>query len=296
MSSSERQSSGRVSASKLAPGLYVVATPLGNLGDLSPRAQAVLAGADVIACEDTRVTRKLCTALGIVARRLVRHDDHSAAATTPRLIAALRDGQIVALVSDAGTPLIADPGYTLVREARAAGVNVVAVPGPAAFVAALSIAGLPTDRVLFCGFPPAKAGPRQRDLAAMASIPATLVFYEAPHRLAESLAAMAAAFGGREAAVARELTKLFEEVRAAPLPALAAHYAQAGAPKGEIVVVIAPPAADAAPVAAADLDDQLTAALATMSVRDAAAAVAAASGLPRRQVYARALDLARQKP
>jgi 16S rRNA (cytidine1402-2'-O)-methyltransferase len=277
----------------LAPGLYVVATPLGNLGDMSPRARAVLADADIIACEDTRVTRKLCTALGIAPARLVRHDDHSAAETLPKLIAALRDGQIVALVSDAGTPLIADPGYLLVRAAREAGFGVVTVPGPAAFVAALSIAGLPADRVLFCGFPPSKPGPRQRDLAELATIPATLVFYEAPHRLAESLTAMAHAFGAREAAVARELTKLFEEVRAGTLPELAAQYTAAGAPKGEIVIVIAPPAADAAPIAAASLDEQLEAALATMSVRDAAAAVAAATGLPRRQVYARALELGR---
>jgi 16S rRNA (cytidine1402-2'-O)-methyltransferase len=260
---------------------------------MSPRARAVLADADIIACEDTRVTRKLCTALGIAPARLVRHDDHSAAETVPKLIAALRDGQIVALVSDAGTPLIADPGYLLVRAAREEGFGVVTVPGPAAFVAALSIAGLPADRVLFCGFPPPKAGPRQRELAELAAIPATLVFYEAPHRLAESLEAMAQAFGAREAAVARELTKLFEEVRTGSLPELASHYAAAGAPKGEIVIVVAPPAADAAPLAAASLDEQLESALATMSVRDAAAAVAAATGLPRRQVYARALELGR---
>jgi 16S rRNA (cytidine1402-2'-O)-methyltransferase len=284
----------RGSASKLPPGLYVVATPLGNLGDITARAIAVLGAADLIACEDTRVTARLLQALGIAAPRLVRYDDHAGDNAPTRLIEAVREGKAVALVSDAGTPLIADPGYRLVRAAQEAGLAVRTVPGPSAMVAAVSIAGLPTDRFLASGFLPQRAGPRRKALAELAAVPATLVIPEAPHRLAESLADMAELLGPREAVVARELTKLFEETRRGTLASLAAHYAESGAPKGEIVVVIAPPAAEAAADSEAQLDDRLAQALESESVRDAAAAVAAATGLPRRRVYARALELARK--
>jgi 16S rRNA (cytidine1402-2'-O)-methyltransferase len=283
----------RGGASKLAPGLYVVATPLGNLGDITARAVAVLREADLIACEDTRVTGRLLQALGIAAPRLVRYDDHAGDNASTRLLDAVRAGQAVSLVSDAGTPLIADPGYRLVRAAQEAGLPVRTVPGPSAMIAALSIAGLPTDRFLASGFLPQRTGPRRKALAELAAVPATLVIPEAPHRLAESLADMAEVLGPREAVVARELTKLFEETRRGTLDGLAAHYAANGPPKGEIVVVVAPPSGDTAPGDAA-LDDRLAVALQSESVRDAAAAVAAATGLPRRCVYARALELARK--
>jgi 16S rRNA (cytidine1402-2'-O)-methyltransferase len=284
----------RDGASKLPPGLYVVATPLGNLGDITARAIDVLRAADLIACEDTRVTARLLQALGIAAPRLVRYDDHAGDNAPTRLIEAVREGQAVALVSDAGTPLIADPGYRLVRAAQEAGLKVRTVPGPSAMVAALSISGLPTDRFLASGFLPQRAGPRRAALTELVAVPATLVIPEAPHRLAESLADMAAVLGPREAVVARELTKLFEETRRGTLESLAAHYAASGPPKGEIVVVIAPPAAGAAEDSEAELDERLAQALESESVRDAAATVAAATGLPRRRVYARALELARK--
>ncbi|HEX2113664.1 MAG TPA: 16S rRNA (cytidine(1402)-2'-O)-methyltransferase [Alphaproteobacteria bacterium] len=284
----------REGASKLAPGLYVVATPLGNLGDITARAIAVLRAADLIACEDTRVTARLLQALGIAGPRLIRYDDHAGDNAPMRLLEAVQHGKALALVSDAGTPLIADPGYRLVRAAQEAGLAVRTVPGPSAMVAALSIAGLPTDRFLASGFLPQRAGPRRKALAELAAIPATLVIPEAPHRLAESLADMAAVLGPREAVVARELTKLFEETRRGTLESLAAHYAASGPPKGEIVVVVAPPAEAAAVESEAMLDDRLARALESESVRDAAASVAAATGLPRRRVYARALELARK--
>jgi 16S rRNA (cytidine1402-2'-O)-methyltransferase len=297
MSSREKgEPSGRAGPSKLAPGLHVVATPLGNLGDITARAIAVLRAADLIACEDTRVTGRLLQALGLPKKRLVRYDDHAGDNAGSRLLDEVRAGAAVALVSDAGTPLIADPGYRLVRAAQEAGLPVRTVPGPSSLIAALSIAGLPTDRFLCSGFLPQRPGPRREALAELAPVPATLVIPEAPHRLAESLADMASVLGPREAVVARELTKLFEETRRGSLESLAAHYADAGAPKGEIVIVIGPPAAaPAAEDASAALDAQLTRALETESVRDAAAAVAAATGLPRRRVYARALELARSR-
>lgn len=280
---------------KLEPGLYLIATPLGNLGDITRRAIVVLSQADIVACEDTRVTRRLLAALGISARRLVRYDDHSAERVRPSLIEAVGHGKTVALVSDAGTPLIADPGYRLVRAAHEAGLLVNAVPGPSAVVTALAVSGLPCDRFLFCGFLPPKAGPRARALETVKTVPASLVVFEAPHRLPAALASMAAVLGPREATVARELTKLHEEVRRGTLATLAAHYAEAGAPKGEVVIVVGPPTDAPPPDAADDLDAQLEMALAKMSLRDAAAAVATASGRPRREVYARALALARGK-
>jgi 16S rRNA (cytidine1402-2'-O)-methyltransferase len=294
MSSRDKSEPNRhAGASKLAPGLYVVATPLGNLGDISRRAKEVLTEADLVACEDTRVTGRLFQALGLTPPRLVRYDDHAGEDTRAMLLDQVREGKTVALVSDAGTPLIADPGYRLVRAAHDAGLRVMTVPGPSAMIAALSIAGLPSDRFLCSGFLPQRPGPRRKALAELAAVPATLVIPEAPHRLAESLADMAAVLGPREAVIARELTKLFEETRRGALDALATHYAEAGPPKGEVVVVIGPPLDSDRETAAESLDDRLASALETESVRDAAAAVAAATGLPRRQVYARALELAR---
>jgi 16S rRNA (cytidine1402-2'-O)-methyltransferase len=271
----------------LCPGLYIVATPIGNLGDLSPRAAAVLAGAALIAAEDTRVTAKLLAHIGVRVPMQAYHD-HSDEAVRPGLIArALREA--VALVSDAGTPLISDPGYRLVREARAAGVNIVTLPGPCAAIAALTLAGLPTDRFLFAGFLSAKAAARRSELAELGAIRATLVFYESGPRLAASLAAMAETLGDRPAAVAREISKRFEEAVTGNLSELAARYA-AAPPRGEIVIVVGPPEAPP-PADAAALDAALAGALARGSVKAAVAEVAATLGLPRQAVYARALAL-----
>jgi len=255
------------------------------------RALDTLRAADLIAAEDTRVFAKLASHHGIAAPT-VAYSDATQDANEPRLLRALAEGKRVALVSDAGMPLISDPGYRLVRAALAAGHGVTAVPGPSAVPMALALSGLPTDRFFFGGFLPAKAGERRRMIAEAAQIPATLVFFEAPHRLAASLADLAELLGDRPAAVARELTKLFEEVRREPLSALATHYAQAEV-KGEIALVIGPPGA-APPPAAEALDAALRQALASASVKDAAAEVAARFGLRRREVYARALELKRQ--
>lgn len=270
-----------------SPGLYIVATPIGNLGDLSPRAAAVLGAADVIAAEDTRVTARLLAHLGI-KRPMIAYHDHVAAHVRPALVArAARE--VVALVSDAGTPLISDPGYKLVREARAAGVMVTTLPGPCAAIAALTLAGLPTDRFLFAGFLPAKAQARGEAIAELAALRATLVFYESGPRLAATLDALAQGLGDRPAAVAREISKLFEETITGTLSELAADV-RARPRKGEMVIVVAPPAP--APAAdAATLDAALTAALAGDSLKSAVASVSAALGLPRATVYARALAL-----
>ncbi|MFK8254082.1 16S rRNA (cytidine(1402)-2'-O)-methyltransferase [Ancylobacter terrae] len=279
-----------ISAPRLAPGLHVVATPIGNLGDITLRALETLAGADLIACEDTRVSRRLMERYGIETP-LVAYHDHNAEAVRPRLLARLADGGTVALISDAGTPLVSDPGYKLVEAAIGAGHPVVPLPGASASLAALVAAGLPTDRFFFEGFLPPKQGARRTRLGELAAIPATLVIYESGPRLPDSLADLAAVLGPRPAAVCRELTKTFEEVRRAPLDALVAHYAEAGAPKGEIVVVIGPPLKRAA--SDEDVETALRAALETLSVKDAASAVAAATGRPKRDIYARALVLAR---
>jgi 16S rRNA (cytidine1402-2'-O)-methyltransferase len=279
---------------KPAPGLYVVATPIGNARDLTLRARDILGAVDIVAAEDTRQTRKLLDIHGIrrEPRSILPYHDHNGAAQRPRLLAALAEGRSVALVSDAGTPLVADPGFRLTVEAAAAGHAVFAVPGASALLAALAVAGLPTDRFLFAGFPPPRDGARRRFLAELAAVPASLVLYESPRRLAACLAAMAETLGaGRDAAVCRELTKRFEETRRGTLAELAAHYAAVPAPKGEVVVVVGPPGAVV--LGAGELDAALAAALPGGSVRDAAATVAAALGLPRRQVYARALELAR---
>lgn len=268
-------------------GLYVVATPIGNLEDITLRALRILKGAALIACEDTRVTAKLLRHYGIATPLLSCHD-HNEASRTPEILKRLETGAAVALVSDAGTPLVSDPGYRLVRACRAAGHPVTAVPGACACVAALSVAGLPTDRFFFAGFLPPRSAARRTALAPLAGIEATLAFHEAPSRLAASLADMAAVLGAeREAAVAREITKLFEETRRGPLAGLAAHYASAGPPKGEIVVLVGPPVAVAEE--ASDVDALLRAALRQLSLRDAVAEVANATGLPRGEVYRRAL-------
>ena len=275
------------STAGLAPGLYIVATPIGNLGDLSPRAAATLAQAAVIAAEDTRVTAKLLHHIGVRVPMLAYHD-HSDDGVRRSLIArALVEP--VALTSDAGTPLISDPGFKLVRDARTAGVNIVTLPGPCAAIAALTLSGLPTDRFLFAGFLPAKAGARATAIAELAGIRATLVLYESGPRLAASLAALAAGLGDRDAAVAREISKRFEESVSGTLSGLAARYAEA-APRGEIVITIAPPG-EAPPADAATLDAALGEALARISLKSAVAEVSVALGLPRSEVYARALEL-----
>lgn len=283
---------GRMSeAPTLVPGLYIVATPIGNLGDITLRALQTLAGADLIACEDTRVTRKLLDHYGITTP-LTPYHEHNAAAARPKLVASLAQGSAVALVSDAGTPLISDPGFKLVRAAREAGHAVMAVPGASAVLAALSTAGQPTDRFFFEGFLPAKATQRRARIVEISRIPATLVLYETGPRLAGALADLAAMLGGRDATVCRELTKLYEDIRSGALTALAAHYATAAAPKGEIVIVIAPPRTAALPEPD-EVDDLLRAALARVSLKDAVAEVASVTGQPRRAVYRRALELAK---
>ena len=275
----------------LAPGLYLVATPIGNLQDITLRALDTLRGADVVACEDTRVTGKLLAHYGISVPTVAYHE-HNAAKVRPGLLQRLAVGQRVALVSDAGSPLISDPGYRLVQEAAAAGLPVTVAPGASAVLAGLQLSGLPTDRFFFAGFLPPKSGARRKALGELATVPSTLIFFESGPRLATSLADMADMLGDRPAAVARELTKLYEELRRESLGALATHYADAGPPKGEIVVVVGPPA-PAEAVSDAEVDAQLEAALADQSVRDAAAAVAEATGRARRDVYQRALALSR---
>ena len=269
----------------LSPGLYIVATPIGNLGDLSPRAASVLTHADVLCVEDSRVTGKLLNHIG-VRRSMQPYHDHNADAVRPALIARMA-AESVALTSDAGTPLISDPGYKLVRDARAAGHAVVTIPGPCAAIAALTLAGLPTDRFLFIGFLPVKAKARADAIAEVARVRATLVFYESGPRLAATLASLRDVLGDRDAAVARELTKLHEECVAQQLSALAARYADA-APRGEIVIVVAP--AEALQVAI-DSDAALIDALTRMAVGQAASEVNDLTGIDRRTLYARALEL-----
>jgi 16S rRNA (cytidine1402-2'-O)-methyltransferase len=274
----------------LEPGLYLVATPIGNLRDITLRALDVLAGADQVLAEDTRVSGRLLAAHGIEAR-LTRYDEHAAARTRPRVLASLAGGARVALISDAGTPLVSDPGYRLVREAVAQGSSVFPIPGPSAVLAALSVAGLPTDRFLFAGFPPARHAARLGFLQGLLSAHgATLIFFESGPRLAASLADMAAVFGPREAAVARELTKLHETVIRGDLSALAADPRLEG-PKGEIVVLVAPGEAPAPSEEVAEA--ALIEALAHAGPGEAASKVARELGLPRRDLYARAMELRR---
>ena len=280
-------------AMPVGPGLHFVATPIGTARDITLRALDVLAGADVLAAEDTRTARKLMEIHGIAlaGRPLVAYHDHNGPAMRPRLLALLAEGRSVAYVSEAGTPLVADPGFALARAAAAAGHPVHAVPGPSAVLAALTVSGLPTDRFLFAGFPPPKSGERRRFLVELAAVPATLVLFEAPGRTAATLAACHEVFGDREAALCRELTKRFEEVRRGRLGALAEEAARSP-PRGEVVLVID---RDRTPVDEADMDRLLTGALVTMTVKDAAAHVADALSLPRRQVYQAALSLSRER-
>ncbi len=270
----------------LAPGLYIVATPIGNLGDVSARALAVLGGVAAVACEDTRVTGKLLHHLGL-KQKLIRYDDHASEATRDHLlgIAAISP---LALVSDAGTPLISDPGYQLVVAARERGIAVTSVPGPSAAIVALTLAGLPSDRFLFAGFLPSKDKARREVLRELGAVKATLVFYETAPRLGASLAAIAEELPGRAVAVARELTKKFEECRSGSPAALIAHYA-AHPPKGEIVLLIAPPGV--VETSAVDAEVMLRAALISLKPSQAAAEVARATGLDRKALYARALAL-----
>jgi 16S rRNA (cytidine1402-2'-O)-methyltransferase len=293
---SKRELPGKPGGSKGGAGqrgcLLLVATPIGNLGDITARALDGLKSADCIACEDSRVTAKLLNHAGI-EKPLLSYHDHNAETMRPQIMARVAAGETVALVSDAGTPLISDPGFKLVRAMVEAGLAVTMLPGPSAPVMALALSGLPSDRFLFGGFLPPKEKARREAIAEAARAPVTLVFFETAPRLVDSLRDLHAVLGDRPAAVARELTKMFEEVRRDRLAALIAHYEEAGAPKGEIVIVIGPPEESAA--TADDIDTLLRRALASMSVKDAAATVSAATGTTKRTIYARALELAGEK-
>ena len=273
----------------LSPGLHIVATPIGNLGDLSPRAAKTLRDADRILAEDTRVTAKLLAHIGAKVP-MSRYDDHSSETERERIVAQLCD-QAIVLVSDAGTPLISDPGYKLVRAARAAGRKVHTVPGPSAAIAALTLAGLPTDRFLFLGFLPAKAKARDDVIAEVSSVRATLLFYESGPRLGGTLEALAAGLVGRDAAVAREISKLHEECVTGTLDELAARYAGV-APKGEIVIAVGPPG-ETAEAGDDELDEALDEALLRVSPSRAAAEIAEKLKIPRKRAYARALERSR---
>jgi 16S rRNA (cytidine1402-2'-O)-methyltransferase len=272
----------------LAAGLYILATPIGNARDISLRALETLQGCDVIAAEDTRVTAKLLAIHGI-SKTLIAYNDHNGREMRPKILARLEQGQAVVLVSDAGTPLVSDPGYKLVREAIAEGVNIVALPGPSAVLAGLALSGLPSDRFLFAGFLPSKGGERQSALEELKSIRATLIFFESAQRLSESLAALADGLGDRQAVMARELTKLHEEVRRGSLRELAAHYEKAGAPRGEVTLLVAAPL-ESEPDSG-KIDAALKVALAFMPVKAAADLIAGLTDGSRKQIYTRALEL-----
>jgi 16S rRNA (cytidine1402-2'-O)-methyltransferase len=282
----------RFSAPKAAPGLHLVATPIGNLGDITLRALETLAGVDIIACEDTRITRRLTERYGISAQLRPYHE-HNAEHARPKILEGLAQGASIALVSDAGTPLISDPGFKLVREASAAGHAVFALPGPSSVLAALSVAALPTDRFFFEGFLPAKSAARRARLSELSRIDASLVMFESGNRVQDTLADLAEIMGDRDAAICRELTKLHEEIKRAPLAELAR---ESGAleTRGEFVLVIGPPAAGAQAMTQDALDDLLRQQLATHSVKDAVAHAVELSGRPRREMYARALELAKE--
>ena len=279
----------RAEAASIAPGLHVVATPIGNLKDISFRALETLAAADHVIAEDTRTTKVLLSHYG-VSTPLTAYHEHNARLVRPHLLARLATGAKLALVSDAGTPLVSDPGYKLVQEAIAQGVHVTAVPGASAILAALIVAGLPTDRFFFEGFLPHKSAARRTRLTKLAQVPGTLVFFESPRRLVETLVDCAAVLGPRPAAVARELTKFYESVKRGALTDLAQSLAQEEQLRGEIVLLIAPPEEGALILAEADLDAKISAALAMHSARDAADIVAAATGHTRRHIYARILQ------
>jgi 16S rRNA (cytidine1402-2'-O)-methyltransferase len=278
-----------IAARPLEAALHIVATPIGNLGDITLRALETLAAADILAAEDTRVTRVLLDRYGI-KRRVIAYHEHNEEEAGPRLVAALKEGRSVALVSDAGTPLVSDPGYRLVAAALAEGLPVIPIPGASAVLAALTLSGLPSDSFLFAGFLPVKDGQRRHRLEALTGVPATLIFFESPRRLATSLAAMAEVLGAaRPAAVTRELTKAFEERRAGTLEQLAAHYAETGAPKGEIVICVGPPLPETAE--AVDIDRVLVSLAAEMPASKAAAEAARMTGEAKSALYRRLLDL-----
>ncbi len=278
-------------AEPIAAGLHVVATPIGNLKDISLRALGTLAAADAVLAEDTRVTRVLLAHYGITTP-LIAYHEHNAAEMRPKVLEKIGEGRALAIVSDAGTPLVSDPGFKLVEAVLEAGFQVTTVPGASAVLAGLVVAGLPTDRFFFEGFLPPKSAARRERLSVLGPIPGTLVFFESPRRTAEMLADAAAVLGPRPAAVARELTKFFETVRRGTLPDLAAEFGDAPTPKGEIVVLIGPPAEEHAPVDDTDLDARLARHLARLSVKDAVAVTVQETGLPKRHVYARAVAVA----
>jgi 16S rRNA (cytidine1402-2'-O)-methyltransferase len=281
-----------LTAPKVVPGLHLVATPIGHLGDITLRALETLAGVDIIACEDTRITRRLTERYAISAE-LKQYHEHNAALARPKILEKLAQGASIALVSDAGTPLISDPGFKLVREVCAAGFAVIAVPGPSSVLTALSVAALPTDRFFFEGFLPAKEHARRTRLTELSKIDATLVMFESGNRVQDTLADLAHIMGTRDAAICRELTKLHEEVKRAPIAELA-RGADTLETRGEFVLVIAPPAADAQMMGQDALDDLLRSSLQRDSVKDAVAHAVELSGRPRREVYARALELSRE--
>jgi len=274
------------------PGLYIVATPIGNARDITLRALELLKACDVIACEDTRVTRKLLS-LHDISAKLIPYHEHNAEKVRPEIIKRVKNGETVALVSDAGTPIISDPGLNLVQAFADENLLVTSLPGPSATLTALVLSGLPSDRFLFAGFLPTKGGRRRSALKEVATTPATLIFLESAKRLAASLADMVTILGPRPAAVTRELTKMFEEVRRGPLDTLADTYAAEGPPKGEITIVIGPPNAEEK-MTVENVDDMLREALEKLSVRDATAEVTEATGWPKRSVYARALVLKKE--
>jgi 16S rRNA (cytidine1402-2'-O)-methyltransferase len=281
-----------LNAPKPVPGLYLVATPIGHLGDITLRALETLAGVDIIACEDTRITRRL-TERYVISAELKPYHEHNAAMARPKILEKLAQGASIALVSDAGTPLISDPGFKLVREVCAAGHVVIAVPGASSVLTALSVAALPTDRFFFEGFLPAKEGARRTRLTELARIDATLVMFESGNRVQDTLADLAQIMGGRDAAICRELTKLHEEIKRAPIAELA-KAADTLETRGEFVLVVGPPRADEGGMTQHDLDDLLRASLARDSVKDSVSHAVELSGRPRREVYARALELAKE--
>lgn len=282
----QQDSQTHTTANTLRSGLYVIATPIGNLKDITLRALETLKAADLIACEDTRVTAKLLSHYGISAPTL-SYNDHNGESRRPHILAALADGKIVALVSDAGTPLISDPGYKLVQAAQSEGHYVTALPGASSVMTALCLAGLPTDRFFFTGFLPPKEEACRKELQSLSTVPATLVFFESNRRTADTLALMATLWPNRRAAVARELTKLFEECRQGSLQELTEHYA-ANEPKGEVVILVSPPAETAS---AEDIEANLALLLKTHSVKEAAAIMAEQTGQPRKELYTLALKL-----
>ncbi|MEH2481251.1 16S rRNA (cytidine1402-2'-O)-methyltransferase [Nitrobacteraceae bacterium AZCC 2146] len=281
-----------LTAPKAVPGLHLVATPIGNLGDITLRALETLAGVDIIACEDTRITRRLTERYSI-SGLLKQYHEHNAEQARPKILEKLAQGASIALVSDAGTPLISDPGFKLAREVSAAGFNVIALPGPSSVLAALAVAALPTDRFFFEGFLPSRQMARRARLTELSRIDATLVMFDSGNRVQDTLRDLADIMGSRDAAICRELTKMHEEISRAPVSELAA-AADGLETRGEFVLVIGPPAADAQAVTEADLDEMLRASLQRDSVKDAVAHAVELSGRPRREIYARALELAKE--